>query len=184
MQSLVLSRRDFRESDQIVSLYTRELGKVEVLARGIKKITSKNSAHLEPFSYVEVEIISGKELGHLGSTQPINYFVNIRKNLEKSLAAGYVVDLLNKVLHVAEKDESLFIVTLDFLEQLNLEFIPISPQRNWDNLQLMDSYIINLLHCLGFDIQTVKANPNHDFIYKFLVHHLERKIGDWGKIFS
>ena len=42
MLAIVLSRRDFREFDQIVSLYTKEKGKLEVLARGVKKITSKH----------------------------------------------------------------------------------------------------------------------------------------------
>ena len=48
MQAIVLSRRDFREFDQMISLYTREQGKLELLARGLKKVTSKNAAHLEP----------------------------------------------------------------------------------------------------------------------------------------
>ena len=52
-----LERFKDSENDQIISLYTLEKGKQEVLARGVKKITSKNSAHLEPFSFVEVEIV-------------------------------------------------------------------------------------------------------------------------------
>ena len=89
MQSIVLSRRDFRENDQVVSFYTLEQGKVEVLARGVKKILSKNAAFLEPFCFVEAEIIAGKEIMHLGSVQPINIFKNIRADFHKSLAAGY-----------------------------------------------------------------------------------------------
>lgn len=177
MLSLVLFRRDFREFDQIISLYTKEKGKIAVLARGVKKITSKNSAHLEPFSLVDAEIILGKELARLGAVQPINYFVNIRQDLQKSLAAGYVVSFLDKVLHEGEKDERLFSATLNFLEHLNL-------QSTICSLQLLDDYIVKLLHCLGYDIQAVKADPDHDFIYKFLVFHLERKVGDWGKMFG
>lgn len=173
MQSLVLSRRDFRESDQIISFYTLEKGKVEVLARGVKKITSKNSAHLESFSYVEAEIISGKELSHLGGVQPINYFINIRQDLQKSLTAGYIVDLLDKIIHEGEKDEKLFGVTLNFLEQLNLE-------STICDVKLVDGYIVTLLHCLGFDIEVVKKNPDHKFIYKFLQQNLDRKVGDWA----
>ena len=178
MLSLVLSRRDFREFDQIISLYTKEKGKVEVLARGVKKITSKNAAHLEPFSLVDAEIIPGKELAHLGAVQPINYFANIRAGLQKSLAAGYLVSLLDKVLREGERDERIFDLTSNFLEYLNL------PTCQLVNLSLVDGYIVKLLHCLGYDIKVVNKNPNHDFIYKFLVHHLERKITDWKKNFK
>ena len=89
MQTIVLSRRNIREADQIISLYSLEKGKVEVLAKGIKKITSKNSAHLEPFCFSEIEIIPGKELDHLGSTQSLNSFLNIRNNLEKKRLCDY-----------------------------------------------------------------------------------------------
>ena len=61
MLSIVLNRHDFRENDQMVSLYTKERGKVAVLAKGIKKITSKNSASLMPFSLLEADILPGKE---------------------------------------------------------------------------------------------------------------------------
>ena len=54
MIAVVLGRRDFHEADQIISCYTKEKGKVELLARGVKKITSKNSAHLEQFSFVDI----------------------------------------------------------------------------------------------------------------------------------
>ena len=62
MLAFVLSRRDFREYDQSISLYTLEKGRLEVLARGVKKILSKNAAHLEPFCLIEAEIIQGKEI--------------------------------------------------------------------------------------------------------------------------
>ena len=41
MLSIVLARRDFKENDQIISLFTEEKGKMEVLARGLKKLSVK-----------------------------------------------------------------------------------------------------------------------------------------------
>jgi DNA repair protein RecO (recombination protein O) len=52
MMAIVLSRRDFRENDQMIVLYTLEKGKIEALAKGIKKTVSKNAAFLEPFFFV------------------------------------------------------------------------------------------------------------------------------------
>lgn len=204
MQAIVLARQDFRESDQIISVYTKEKGKLELLARGVKKITSKNSAHLEPFSFVDIDIAPGKGIDHLTKVQPINYFVNIRNDLQKSLAAGYIVSLLDKVLHVGEKDERLFVMILSWLDYLNLKLTAYG-------LWLSDGFIVKLLNCLGYDItqasglelelknnleilknsdwktvaeyrmQITKNNKLHDFIYNFLVERLERKVKDWGK---
>ncbi len=60
MHAIVLSRRDIREADQIITLYSREAGKQELIARGIKKITSKQTALLEPFCYMTYDVVAGK----------------------------------------------------------------------------------------------------------------------------
>ena len=149
MQAIVLARRDIKENDQIVSFYTLEKGKVELLARGVKKITSKNSAHLEPFSFVDVEVTEGKEINYLTKVHPINYFISIRKNLEKSLAAGFLVSTLNKLLHEGENDERIFNLTIGWLEYLSLE-------SSVCRLQLLDAFFVKFLSLLGFDITEMK----------------------------
>jgi len=142
MLSIILSRRDFRENDQIVSLYTLERGKVEALARGVKKIISKNSAYLEPFFLVEAEIIPGKELNHLVKAQPISIFKNIRADLHKSLMAGYVMNLLEKFLQNGEKDVRVFNLIMKWLEFLDGNEIKSN--------SLIYSFIIKFLNLLGF----------------------------------
>lgn len=175
MLSIVLSRRDFREFDQMISVYTKEKGKLNLLARGVKKIISKNSAHLEPFSLVEIEVVPGKEIDHLTKVVPVNYFSNIRADLQKSLAAGFVVSTTDKVIHTHEPDKRIFDLLVDWLQSLNLSIFQSS------NLTpSIDGYIIKLLTCLGYDINQVNANPDHDFIYKFLLFHTDRKIADWA----
>ena len=204
MQAIILARRDFRESDQIISFLTLEKGKQEVLAKGIKKITSKNSAHLEPFCLSEIEVISGKDLNHLGSVQSLNYFSQIRNNLQKSLVAGLIVSLLNKIMEVGEKDERFFLLLKGWLEFVN----------NHSEIQavMVDGFVVKLLYYLGFDIVEVEkinlemkkdlrillegdwsliANLKfekkeyerlHKIIYKFLVFQIGKKVNDWGSV--
>lgn len=171
MQAVILSRRDFRESDQIISVYTKEKGKLNLLARGVKKITSKNSAHLEPFSLVEIEVVPGKEIDHLTKVVPVNYFSNIRADLQKSLAAGFVVSTTDKLLHTNEPDKRIFDLLKNWLENLDRSIVY--------SLLSIDQYIIALLHCLGYDIVSSGAPINHDSIYQFLLYHTDRKIADW-----
>jgi DNA repair protein RecO (recombination protein O) len=142
MEALVLNRRDFREFDQLISFYTKEKGKVELLARGVKKIVSKNSAHLEPFSYLMVECVQGKELDHLTKVIPINYFPNIRKDLNKSLASGYITSFLEKSVEVGEIDKKIF--------NLFLSWLKFADNTKKINSILIDGFIINLMSCLGF----------------------------------
>lgn len=59
-EAFVLDQEDFKEHDGMVHLYTEELGKVSARARGLKKILSKSSAHLEPFNFVRVRLMHMK----------------------------------------------------------------------------------------------------------------------------
>ncbi len=176
MLAIVLNRIDFRESDQMILVYTKEKGKLNLLARGVKKIISKNSAHLEPFSLVEIEMVPGKEIDHLTKVVPVNYFSNIRADLQKSLAAGFVVSTTDKLLHTHEPDKRIFDLLFNWLESVNLRAYSLGP------IASVDGYIVSLLHCLGYDIAQVNAHPDHDFIYKFLLFHTERKIADWADL--
>lgn len=206
MNAIVLSRRDFREFDQIISLYTEEKGKVELLARGIKKITSKQSAHAEPFSLVDLEIIKGKEIDHLTKIQAVDIFSFIRGDMKKSLAAGFAASLADKLIEAGLKDEKIFSLFVDWLKYVN--------KTSDYNNTLLDSYFVKLLHCLGFDITCAEKIPGeimenlsilarenwqvigdlkispedykklHSFIYQFVLYHCDKKVADWRNILA
>jgi len=142
MEAIILSRRDFREHDQIISAYTKEEGKVELLARGVKKIMSKNTAHLEPFSYVDIAWVSGKELDYLTTVQPYDLFVHIRQDFEKSLGAWRVVSLVDTLIQAEHTDSRVFALLLSWLQMID----------DVDAFQtlLVDAFVMKFFDLLGF----------------------------------
>ncbi len=143
MLALVLARKNWREYDQMISLYTREQGKVEVLAKGIKKITSKNSANLEVLSLAEVEIAQGKEVDHLTKVQSVKIFKNIYSDFDKIFIAGYIAKMVDANILGRERDERIFNLLTSFLEFLNTA-------TEINSLNLATGFIYKLWHCLGF----------------------------------
>ena len=204
MLSIILSRQDWRENDQLISFYTLEKGKVEVLARGVKKVLSKNSAYLEPFCFVEAEIIQARDLARLGAVTQQNIFKNIRMDLNKSLAAGYLVLLINKLFQPHEPDKNIFNLLKSWLEFLNTQSV-------FQTIYL-DAVIIRIMSLLGFDIlseenmfvggkrffeklihgswgdiEKMELNDSwrkkiHSLVYRFVLYHSEVKLADWGKL--
>lgn len=197
MLSFVLSRKDFKECDQVISLYTLEKGKVEALAKGVKKIISKNAASLEPFSFIEAEIVPGKQIDRVTRVQNIKLYKNIRADLAKCLAAGYTVNFLDKILQPGAPDKELFNLLggwLDFLDT-SVVFQPI----------LLDAFFVKLYRILGFDMtetsqpsailkflqsgnwtaindfktEDEEAKTAHQEILKFVEFHTERPVKDW-----
>jgi len=201
----VIGRNDWREYDQIVSLYTLESGKVEVLARGIKKILSKNSAFLEPGNLVEAEVIPGKELNHLGSVQVANGFSGLRKSEKGNTILSFSLYIFSNFITHQEKDERVFKLVyrwLDFLDSNKVGSVIFS----------LDVFVIKLLAALGFDISAEEkvgkeikkdlelivagnweiinrlkfeggeAEILHNIVYQFCLYHAQKKVNDWAKL--
>ncbi|TAN34053.1 DNA repair protein RecO [Patescibacteria group bacterium] len=158
--AIVLSRRDFGESDQIIFLYTLERGKVEALAKGVKKIISKNSSALEPFCLIEVEfaachhtknfgVVVGKELDRLIRARAINIFAGIRGDLDKSFMAQYAVALVNKMAPAEEKDDGIFSLLFDWLAWLE--------KAETAGTGLLYGFIVKLFKRFGFEPEPSKC---------------------------
>ena len=142
MLAIVLSRRDFREYDQIISLYTLEHGKKEALARGIKKITSKNSGSLEPFSVVEVDIVPGKEIDHITTTQTVEMHKHIWQDFSKLTLAQASLKLVDTLVAVGERDEKIFYLLSEWLANVN--------NTPLVNAFALDAFALRLASHLGF----------------------------------
>lgn len=120
MYAFVLSRTNLREKDQIVSLYTWEQGKIEAVVRGVKKITSKNSAYLEPFFLIEADVLPGKEISHLVKAVPFFCYKNIVNDLDKIILLKTVFSWLSVLTKNNERDNQVFLLIKNWLEFLNV----------------------------------------------------------------
>ncbi|OGH86352.1 MAG: DNA repair protein RecO [Candidatus Magasanikbacteria bacterium RIFOXYC12_FULL_33_11] len=208
MLSIVLSRKDFREHDQIVSLYSKDDGKLGLMVRGVKKIVSKNSAHLEPFSIVDITVEKGKDFSYLIRVQSVDYLRNIRENLHKSLVASYIVSIVDNFFAEEERDLKFFVFLESFLFALN-DLVEMDDKKS---LLMLDSFMVNVLYFLGFnlsseekiagssvfemlqilekgdyeelfniDFDLYSAKNVHMSIHTWCEHFLERKVVDWAK---
>ncbi len=116
MQAIILARRDFRENDQIISLFSEEKGKITALARGVKKIISKNAAFLEPFFFVESEVIPGRELRYLTKVVGLKSYKNIRADFQKSIIAGRVAIFVDRILEDGQSEPKIFYLLRDWFD--------------------------------------------------------------------
>lgn len=110
-EAFVLDREDFREHDGMVHLYTEELGKVSARARGLKKILSKSSAHLEPFNFVRVRLMQMKS-GHFQVIDVLpHHEVSVREKKKTSRHCGVLfamVEFVNRMTREMHPDQYLW----------------------------------------------------------------------------
>ena len=61
-EAVVLRTQKLGEADRIVTLLTREHGRVRAVAKGVRRTKSKFGSRLEPFSHVDVQLFVGRSL--------------------------------------------------------------------------------------------------------------------------
>lgn len=104
-QGIVLRGYPFGESHRVVVLLSPNHGKLRTVAKGVRKTKSRFGGRLEPMTHVDLVLYEGKELDTITQVSVINGFPNVRNELDRVLAAGTMIEVVDAV--VQEDDPSL-----------------------------------------------------------------------------
>jgi DNA repair protein RecO (recombination protein O) len=119
-RAIILNRLDFREHDSRIICYSADRGKLELVARGAKKLKSKSSGHLEPLTLTRLMVVAGKDYNYAGTALGENFYSEIKNNLDKIFTASEAVKLVEKMTREGEVDNhaEIFKLLKDFLDEL------------------------------------------------------------------
>ncbi|MDD4332715.1 MAG: DNA repair protein RecO [Patescibacteria group bacterium] len=118
LNAIILKREDFRENDSRVIVFSKEKGKLELVARGAKKIKSKLAGHLEPLNLVEIMAVRGKQFDYAGTALSEECFSILKNDWEKINISLKAVKIFNGLIKVEEESgaENLFFLLKKYLE--------------------------------------------------------------------
>ncbi|HLP86512.1 MAG TPA: DNA repair protein RecO [Candidatus Paceibacterota bacterium] len=119
----ILSSRNVGEANKMLTIYTREMGLVRALAQGIRLHKSKLRFTLQDFSYVNVDLVRGKELWRVTSGKHISSFPFARSNSLSLILITRVSKLLERLCGGESPSEDIFddfIQALHFLDDNNI----------------------------------------------------------------
>lgn len=116
-EGIVLRTMDFRETSRIATFFTKDYGKVTGLLKGIRKDPKKFGTSLDLFSLNDIVYYQHRnsDLHLVGQCDLRQYFLPIRQDLKKTMAAAYVLELVRKILPVEEKNIRIYDLLVDFL---------------------------------------------------------------------
>lgn len=142
--AIVLRSRKYRETSKILNLYTKEFGKISVIAKGARGAKSKFGASLQPLSYVSAVLYKHdhRELHLLSQCDSVAQFRWLAEDLDKFTAAMSVVEMVECVAHDEERNDRLFDLALSVLKAIN------EAGKNAINIQYY--FELHLSDVLGF----------------------------------
>jgi DNA repair protein RecO (recombination protein O) len=106
------------EADRILTLLTPDRGKIRVIAKGIRKLTSRKAGHLELLSRASLLLAHGRELNHITQAQVVDAYPAVREDLTKTAYASYFVELLDRFTAEQQEAEDVFQLLRDALTWL------------------------------------------------------------------
>ena len=149
VHAIVLRHANWGEADRLVTLYTREQGKMRAIAKGARKVTSRKAGHLEPFTQVKLQLARGRDLFIVTQADTLDAYQPLRENLVLTGYASYLVELLDRfVYEEGSANPTLFRLLADSLKRL------ADGEDTWLAVRY---YEMRLLDFLGFRPQLLKC---------------------------
>lgn len=98
IEGIILGRRNYSETDRVITILTKNKGKQSLLARGVRKITSQRGPRIEVFNYIRGQIYQGKTWDIIGEVKTLQRFEYLRKNLNRVAAAYEICELVDRLI--------------------------------------------------------------------------------------
>ena len=163
-QGYILHTHPVKEVDRRYMVYTKQHGKIDVLARGTRKIKSKLAGNLQPFRLLTLHIAQGEKQSHVaGVVCEVAYsFIRSPKLFGY---AQYCLELVDHVTKYGQKSDVVFELLGEVLRLLEI----CETEQTAKKLRL--AFLLKLLEITGFSPrERVRNNPEVQEMLAFYIN--------------
>lgn len=139
-EGFVLRKRILKDTDNAYTIFTSDVGKLRVIAKGVKKITSKRSPHLQSGNYIAFSYSERNEIYFLSTTELKSGFLSIKADQFKLEQMYLYIFVLDRLLPELQPEPEVFELSKKF-------FVQLSKKNSGD---VVYPVLSRLLHLLGY----------------------------------
>ncbi len=136
-QGVVLREVNYKESDKLLTLLTREGGKRTVKARGCRRKNSPLAASAQLLVYSELTLFEYRDYWVLDEAESLEQFWGLKKDLERLALGSYFAQVMETVAEEGRSDEALLSLILNSLYALDQLPKPLPLVKGAYELKLM-----------------------------------------------
>ena len=116
--AIVLRHRKLGEADKILTLFTANYGKLDAIAKGVRRPTRKLAGHVEPLTYSTFLLALGRELDIVTQAETLEPLTPLREDLERLGRGLYAAELVDRLTPDRQESYPLFRLLLETLRRL------------------------------------------------------------------
>lgn len=143
---IILFRQEFREADRMVSLYTREHGRLNARLPGVLRAAGKLKAVSEPFACADYRfyVRRGGTVATITGGKINTIFPHIRQDLKRTTLAMHFCELIQRLTPLHQPSEAKYELLLAALTELELGEI---------NSAFAAAFTLRLMTLAGFGLE-------------------------------
>lgn len=119
IEAIVIRKRPVREYDQLVVLYSRELGKISALAKGSLRAASRQALSLDEGSHILCELVDGRTHPIMTGTQAVTSLGRAQQNPRAWAAVHVFLQTIDVAVFDAQPDAELWERLVGILSRLD-----------------------------------------------------------------
>src|SRR6476619_8250453 len=117
-EAVVMKRIDLGEADKIVTIFTPHFGKLRVVAKGVRKVTSRLAGHVELFTRGQMLLAKGRNLDIVTQSETVDAYRPLHEDLSRIAHASYAAELLDKLTPDALENYPAYKLTVETFQHL------------------------------------------------------------------
>ena len=165
---IILKRNNSGEGDKIITVLSEHLGKKRFIGKGVRKINSKRSGHIELFSKTDFLLHRGKTLDYITGATALIFYGSSYQTLAQVAAVYAACEVIDRlIMEGGEHDEAYFL-----LDGFLSDMMTIDRQRI--SFRLL-TFTDDLLIMLGYKRKEAKS-PSLGNSLAAVEHVIERKV--------
>jgi DNA repair protein RecO (recombination protein O) len=168
LECFIIKRKNYKEADKVITIFSKEKGKIILIAKGIRKISSKRAASLELFNHVQMEVAKTPGMDVITEVKLLESYQSFSQSIAKANIAYRIVELIDKL--IPEKEENpqvyeLLIKAFKYIKQTEIT------KENIDKIAVR--FKLRILNLLGFG--TPPSN-NLEEISRYIEDIVQKKL--------
>jgi DNA repair protein RecO (recombination protein O) len=148
-EAVIIKRSNLGEADKILTIFTPNFGKLRVVARGVRKVTSRLAGHVELFTRSQMLLAKGRNLDIVTQSETIDAFRALHEDLSLIARASYAAEMLDKLTPDALEAYPAYRLMVEALQLMSTD--PDADRvLRWFELQLLGylGYAPELTRCV------------------------------------
>jgi DNA repair protein RecO (recombination protein O) len=123
-QGIIIARRDFSEGDRIFWILTQDLGLIQALAKGVRKILARLSGHLELGNQVQLQLYKGRTFYTIIEAQVEDSFFYLKDDLSRASLIYHFFELVKVFLPLEQRQTQIYHLLISCLKALGCQSQP------------------------------------------------------------